>query len=552
MSSKSARKPLIRSFRVRTIVWITLLFFALYAICVFSVWFVERRVSLREEEADLTFQFQEFHAEYVLGEEYCGSKEFLPPSSAPSPVAFAVRHRWPDAQIITCAKDEEGVYDICLADGPEKGVLLRVDRNGVLLEERVARPDDRIARIHEQFNEEYHGVGYSHVFNFLLSEDGSQLLAHSRVSPDILPLLTALCKTVPRNRFCMVSAGEETYRVRCAPTFDGRLFFFGARVDTKRDERFLMLALGSLLLILVAANLLARFLSNKLVAGILRVSVAAREIQAGQYSKRVEHGQEGEEIDMLIDSFNGMVAHTENVITELRTITDNIAHDLKTPITRLRGMAEFALLHGNPAAVSLAEDVAEECSGMLSMINTMLDITRTECDVDRCPRGVVNLTAEANRAAELFAAVVSDSGVELQTAVDGDAYLSNGYVQQIRRLFANLLDNAIKFTPKGGRIRLDVTRVGSGREAGCRIRVSDTGCGIPKEDLPHVFDRFYRSDKSRAVPGNGLGLSLVRAIVSAHGGSIAIESEEGEGTTVSILLPVVFAVASTAAAQEKE
>ena len=539
MLSKSARKPLIRSFRLRTIVWITVLFFSLYAICVFSLWYVERRVNLREEEADLAFQFYEFHAEYVLGEEYCGSKEFLSPAEVPVPISHAIRNRRPEARLVTCAEGENAIYDVCLVDRGD-GVLLRIDRHGAVLEERVTRPDDRIARISEQFNEEYHGVGYSHVFNLLLSADGTQLLAHSRVSPDVLPLLTASCKTVARNRFCTISAGEETYRVRCSAAYDGRLFFFGSRLDPQRDERFLMLTLGSLVLILVAATLLARFLSNKLVSGILRVSAAAREIQAGHYSKRVEHGLEGEEIDHLIDAFNSMVSHTETVITELRAITDNIAHDLKTPITRIRAMAEFALLHGDPAAVSLAEDVAEECNGMLSMINTMLDITRTECDVDRCPRGVVNLTAEANRAVDLFAALVADSGVEMQASVVEDAYLSNGYVLQIRRLFANLLDNAIKFTPKGGRIRLDVTHEGSGRDAYCRIQVSDTGCGISKKDLPHVFDRFFRSDRSRAIPGNGLGLSLVRAIVSAHGGSIGIKSEEGKGTTVSILLPVAF------------
>ena len=102
MLSKSARKPLIRSFRLRTIVWITVLFFSLYAICVFSLWYVERRVNLREEEADLAFQFYEFHAEYVLGEEYCGSKEFLSPAEVPVPVAakvvwdcvVRVKHSW--------------------------------------------------------------------------------------------------------------------------------------------------------------------------------------------------------------------------------------------------------------------------------------------------------------------------------------------------------------------------------------------------------------------------------------------------------------------------
>lgn len=401
-------------------------------------------MTFRSIEANLLFMFDEYHAEYLLGSEFEETGDFVPEDSLPLPVREARAHAWPDAVAVACLRESPALYCLCLS-WQGQAVKARLDAEGRALSVETLVPTNRIENLNVQFNDEYHGVGYSHVFNLLVSGDGRQILAHSRVHPDELPKLAALAGTVPHGVFRTVNIGETEYRVRCAPTFDGNLFVFGTRLDTERDERIAAIFMVSLVLVFLASVVLGTVLAGKCVSGIVRVSAAAQKIQSGHYSQRVAHGNEGSEIDRLIDAFNSMVAHTENVITELRTISDNIAHDLKTPITRMRGKAD---------------------------------------------------------------------------------------VLQMRRLLANLLDNAIKFTPRGGRVSLTVRRIAQQAE----IIVSDTGCGIPAAELPHVFERFFRSDKSRNIPGNGLGLSLVHAIVHAHGGTIRLDSREGEGTTVTIRL----------------
>ena len=525
------RFPVIRTLRFWAAFWTTVLFFTLFVAFFIAIWHVDRMMTFRSIEANLLFMFDEYHAEYLLGSEFEETGDFVPEDSLPLPVREAWAHAWPDAVAVACLRESPALYCLCLS-WQGQAVKARLDAEGRALSVETLVPTNRIENLNVQFNDEYHGVGYSHVFNLLVSGDGRQILAHSRVHPDELPKLAALAGTVPHGVFRTVNIGETEYRVRCAPTFDGNLFVFGTRLDTERDERIAAIFMVSLVLVFLASVVLGTVLAGKCVSGIVRVSAAAQKIQSGHYSQRVAHGNEGSEIDGLIDAFNSMVAHTENVITELRTISDNIAHDLKTPITRMRGKAELSLYHDNPGEQSLAEDIAEECDGMLSMINTMLEITRTEYDIQRRTRGVVDLHAEAMRAEDLFSPLAGDSGVALTVTAEEPAVLLQADVLQMRRLLANLLDNAIKFTPRGGRVSLTVRRIAQQAE----IIVSDTGCGIPAAELPHVFERFFRSDKSRNIPGNGLGLSLVHAIVHAHGGTIRLDSREGEGTTVTIRL----------------
>ena len=227
-----------------------------------------------------------------------------------------------------------------------------------------------------------------------------------------------------------------------------------------------------------------------------------------------------------------MCDQNEKTLTELKTLTDDIAHDLRTPLTRLRTAAEFAAM-GGELKRPLSEMLFEQSSDMLELINTMLEISRAGSRLDRTPREDIDLCAFLRETADLYETVLDDRKLKLNLDLPPEPTLFSGHRGRLQRLLGNLLDNAIKFTPDGGEISISLART----ESGIVLRVSDTGCGIAPDDLPHVFRRFWRSDSSRSLPGNGLGLALAKAIVTAYGGAITCESTPGRGTAFTVTLP---------------
>jgi signal transduction histidine kinase len=277
------------------------------------------------------------------------------------------------------------------------------------------------------------------------------------------------------------------------------------------------------------------WLARNALSGVEAVTRAARSVAGGHFSDRVEVAGHGREIDELVRAFNLMVERVQTVMAEMRHINDNIAHDLRSPLTRIRGLAEQAALRG--AAVSddteLAGAIVEECDRLMQVINTMLDIAEAETGIGQLRRETVDVHDLVAGAIELFIGVAEDNGVQLAYEVTAEPGVVQGDRRKLQRVLANLIDNAIKYTPGGGRV---LVRAGQsdGRIA---FEVSDTGIGIEAKDLPHVFERFYRADQSRHQRGNGLGLSLALAISRTHGGNIAVRSRVGTGSTFTLTLP---------------
>ena len=181
----------------------------------------------------------------------------------------------------------------------------------------------------------------------------------------------------------------------------------------------------------------------------------------------------------------------------------------------------------------LPEMLFEQSSDMLELINTMLEISQTGCQLDRTPREDIDLCVFLRETADLYSTVLDDQDLKLTFDLPEDPVPFSGHRGRLQRLMGNLLDNAIKFTPSGGTITISLART----DSGIVLRVADTGCGISDADLPHVFRRFWRSDSSRSLPGNGLGLALAKAIVTSYAGTIECASTLGRGTTFTITLP---------------
>jgi len=289
--------------------------------------------------------------------------------------------------------------------------------------------------------------------------------------------------------------------------------------------------MAPLILFGFAGGFFLAFRSLRPVRDLIQV---VRSIDTGKMDARVPSRQSGDELDELVRLFNTMLEKIELLLTGMRAALDNVAHDLRTPVTRLRAGIETALQSDNTVEV-LREallDCAEESERIITMLNTLMDISEAETGVmklNRQPIEVVSLLAEV---VDLYQYVAEEKGVKV--SVSGPAGLTvMADIDRMRQVVGNLLDNSLKHTPAGGRIELGCER----QAENVVIRVRDTGAGIQPHDLFRIFDRLYRGDHSRSQRGLGLGLSLVKAVIHAHAGSIKVESAPGKGSTFILLLP---------------
>lgn len=293
-----------------------------------------------------------------------------------------------------------------------------------------------------------------------------------------------------------------------------------------------------MVVLLVAALLLATVggfvVTRRALRPIRTLAAAARDVTiSGDLSRRVPANDRGDELDELSVLFNRMLERNQRLVRGMRDALDNVAHDLRTPLTRLRANAEVALRSDDALAAreALGETI-EETERVLAMLRTLMDISEAESGIMRLDRSRVGLAQLAEDVVALYEHVADEAGIVL-TIDRADDVIVDVDAARIRQAIANLVDNAIKYNRRGGRVTIAVSQVGSD----ALIRVIDTGEGIPAESLPRIWDRLYRADPSRSRPGLGLGLGLVRAIVDAHGGSVAVDSKLGGGTTFTISLP---------------
>jgi signal transduction histidine kinase len=264
------------------------------------------------------------------------------------------------------------------------------------------------------------------------------------------------------------------------------------------------------------------------------IYVVQRIIQTGRTNERVpERLSGGDAVDELIALFNAMLDRITTLIDAMGESLDNVAHDLRTPMARMRGIAERALESGDAAAQREAlADCLEESDRIVSMLNTLMDISEAETGVLRLQLEPIELRALLSEVIELYEDVADAKKIRV-TLEPGEPVTISGAPDRLRQAFANLVDNAIKYTVQDGSVSV-LARTEDGSAV---VTVTDTGTGIAPQDLPRIWDRLYRADPSRSERGLGLGLSLVKAYVQAHGGTVQAVSQPGHGSVFTVRLP---------------
>jgi signal transduction histidine kinase len=257
-------------------------------------------------------------------------------------------------------------------------------------------------------------------------------------------------------------------------------------------------------------------------------------VETGRFDSRVAVTAGRDPLDQLGGQINVMLERIQSLLGGMRGALDNVAHDLRTPLTRFRNVAENALVSNDPAAIRDGLGRAlEEADRVNATLKALIDISEAETGTMRLAPESLELKSVVDEAVDLYADEAEEKGVALESRVPAGLNLV-GDRTRLRQVLANLIENAVKYTNTGGRVEIDA----AADQTWVRVMVRDTGIGISEADAPLVWDRLYRADASRSARGLGLGLSLVKAIVEAHRGRVELQSVPGQGSTFTVVLPV--------------
>jgi len=341
----------------------------------------------------------------------------------------------------------------------------------------------------------------------------------------------------------LVAAEEELFEdpdrleVLSSTLPDGSLVQVGKSTEARKDILDYFQSLFAVVMIVVLGLGFAggALLASRALRPLRDLAAVLRSIrETGEMDARAPIPATGDELEELARLFNTLLETIESLVNRMRGALDDIAHDLRTPMTRLRGTAEMALQAKADAETykEALADCLEEAEQVLTMLNTLADISEAEAGAMKLDLEEVDLAGVIRGVMGVYQYVAEEKDITLRTTLPEQLRLRVD-PKRIRQAVANLLDNAIKYTPAGGRVEVEAHL----EQQQALISVSDTGIGLKPEELPKIWERLYRGEASHSQRGLGLGLSLVRAVVLAHKGTVEAHSQPGQGSQFVLRLP---------------
>jgi signal transduction histidine kinase len=430
--------------------------------------------------------------------------------------------------------------------------------------DQVLREDLREIELHFQdgqrydwnvINDDLNRKAEGHDFHrwFVQFYDSSGKATWSSINTPTLPPFTA--QQLQQKSFSLLNEYRLSYRKLTQPIPEAAAVCVGC------SERFLardidtmdrlVVAVGAVVLLI--SPLVGHLLTNRTIRPLAQMIRTTARLRPGEFGQRIPVRGTGDELDSLAQTINGLLNRIATYLQQEHDFLANAAHDLRTPLAAIRSSVEVALSgkRNEEEYRELLGLVIEQCSSLQTLVNQLLLLAETDADRLQPDAEPIALDQLVARIAEMFRGVADEHGIALDVHPLQPAEVI-GNRHHLRQVISNLLDNAIKFTAARtevekqsanhapGRVTVELVVDDHARQV--RLRVSDNGIGISHEDLPYVFDRFYRADRSRTrdsvAGGSGLGLSICKAIVESHRGTINIKSKLGQGSTASVTLPL--------------
>jgi heavy metal sensor kinase len=339
-----------------------------------------------------------------------------------------------------------------------------------------------------------------------------------------------------------LAAGEPVRTAAAIVDVQGRSFLIQVAEPMSEFNESLV-RLETILLILAPCFLLLAtaggfWMSSRALAPVDRITSDARAIRAANLSARLAVPRARDELARLTETLNEMLDRIEAEVKRIVQFTADASHELRAPLTLIHTAAEFSLRRerAREELVDAMRKIVRESERTSRLVDDLLLLARADSQAATLRLAPTDVSSTGREAAGLAASLAQAKNIEVSSNIPREPLVMDGDEQLLEQLWLILLDNAVKYTPEGGRIRFAMRPVNSHLET----TVSDTGIGIAAADLPHVYDRFWRADKvrSRAAGGAGLGLAIARWIVEKHGGEIEIDSEQGRGSEVRVRFPL--------------
>ncbi len=466
---------------------------------------------------------------YLLGTRYLRLREIVPAEKLPESTREAIFSKYPNAEILLSYFTPDTSAEFCTSCIAFRQNFYEVrTRDQQVIYSRQINIAANLPAMHNFCDKMFSANGRRNLWISVLNPDGGDLVnPKSAVGKQLIPHFQTGKNPV----------AFEQSRLRCFGKLlpDHRVIVVGWNTASRN----LLIGRGIIIfgvIVVVVATLgmaVTFLLTRHFIRGIRATTLAMKEISAGDYSYRIGITDSDREILELMETFNSANARTEALLREMKTMSDNVAHDLRTPLTRISGTVELLLRDRNleEKVRNVCVSIAEETLRLTEMVNTMMDISRTTAQPDALNREAVDLNAMIADFYEFMAPAFEEKSLLFKLELPPEPVIVSADRVKLQRLLANLLENALKFTDAGA-VTISLRR----ENDRWQLKISDTGCGIDPADQAQIFRRFYRADRSRHRPGNGLGLALVEAIIKAHGWSIALESAPGVGSTFIITM----------------